>query len=341
MGPLQALEQISSEYRGVWKSVEEAAISNLTEQKWGLDILLPYAEWLPLLLDVSSPGWQRNLQKGDMMPINGIDFVTVCSIGTWRYTKGIYRVNNEIAKELLNSEFNVKIPANLLLKQPEWSIYIDIENFNITIKQKKVIGFWSNINCLHTDISTFSKNKILMITPLFEDGVGYMLSVSILLDEGKNFTIEESTEYMPKKLTSKIAIGTRSEDDISEINSFKKKIVQILLYICQPEPDVCVDGKDVELVNRNPSPKKIKNVKRLFEAKKVKYFEFGDKTSNHIKQAMAIYKNIGKRKEPHIRSAHWHGYWKGSKKDRNQEFFYKWIPPVIVNSEICDEDLIN
>lgn len=154
--PLDILENISSTYKGLWKIIESKIINNYELPQWDSNVLLPYAEWLPLLLDISKPDWKKGLKQGDMMPINGIDFTSICAIGTWRYSKGIYKVDDLIAKNLIKTDISIKIPSMLLLNQPEWSIYVDTTNFDIFLKDKKVIGFWSNINCFHTATSTYS-----------------------------------------------------------------------------------------------------------------------------------------------------------------------------------------
>ncbi len=34
---------------------------------------------------------------------------------------------------------------------------------------------------------------------------------------------------------------------------------------------------------------------------------------------------------PHIRRAHWHGFWRGTEAER--KFFHKWLPPLFVGGE--------
>jgi len=329
----QTLEKISNKYKGLWNKIEPKIIQNYETHLWDKTILLPYAEWLPILLDIAKPGWNKGLKRGDMMPVGGIDFTSTCAIGTWRYSKGIYKIDDLIAKNLLHTETSIKIPSILLLNQPEWSIFVDISNFEIYLKNKRVIGFWSNINCFHTEASTFSEHKFLIITPLFEDGLEEMLSVSILLDPNKIQTIEEITDSIPKILGKFADPNSRTKEQIKEINEFKKQIVQILLFICQPEPDITEDKQQVTSLNNRIYPVKIKSQLRLFEAKKIRRFDIGHKIGNELRQSIADYLNSGKKVEPHLRRAHWHGYWKGSKKQNEQIFVYKWIPPILVNPE--------
>ena len=49
----------------------------------------------------------------------------------------------------------------------------------------------------------------------------------------------------------------------------------------------------------------------------------------------------GATKAPHVRSAHWHRYWLGKRKGRDDgrfgdELVVKWVPPIPVNGDLGD-----
>lgn len=336
--PLKALNLISTTYTGLWKPIEKLAVANFAHSSRDVvQVLVPFTEWLPLLLDIKDPNWKKGLKRGDTMPIMGIDFAAIAAVGTWRYTKGIYTINETVAEVLLSSDFSGKIPSNILKNQPEWSIFVDTEAFDIQLRGKKVIGFWSNLNVLPTQQSTSSENFILVITPLFEEGLVYELSASIPLNPDTLLSVEESTDKTFVDLGN-MAVNQRTVEDIQELNRFKKQVVQILLYINQSEPDIFENEIEVQHRDNRPAPQRIKGELRLFEAKHIRYFDVGVKAEQSIKNALNRYHELGKSQAPHIRRAHWHGYWKGSRKDNAQEFFYKWVAPVIVNGELVPED---
>lgn len=56
----------------------------------------------------------------------------------------------------------------------------------------------------------------------------------------------------------------------------------------------------------------------MFKTKR--YFDVAHRTGNELKRAITDYLNSGKKVEPHLRRAHWHGYWKGSKNNMNRFF---------------------
>lgn len=338
LNPINTLEYISKTYTGIWNKVEDIVINEkFSNSKWSNNIFLPFTYWLPITLDIKYPNWHKNY-KEKYMPNWGIDYISISAIGTWRYTKGIYKLDDEIANYFFIDDSDIKIPSKLLENQPEWSIYVDTRNLDISLDGERVIGFWSCIDCYPSSNQPYSNLKALSIIPLFSNRLGYMLSASIPLDENKFLSIEQSTNDLLNHIPKNFAVDDkRDSDDLKELICFKKKVTQILLFIIQPEPDITEHDQPIESTIVNPYPKIIKGKYRLYEAKKPRYFNVGTQAGKNLKQAFATYKATGKKQAPHIRKAHWHGYWKGSKKLEKQEFFYKWIPPVLVNSYLEEE----
>lgn len=63
------------------------------------------------------------------------------------------------------------------------------------------------------------------------------------------------------------------------------------------------------------------------------FYEIGRRLGGEIKQANDQLTNAGKGtgtgRRPHIRKAHYHGYWTGTGQNRN--YIVKWISPIFVN----------
>lgn len=344
ISPIRVLEYISKDYSGIWKTVEYRVIYNMMSGSfWNHEqIFLPIFYWLPMLLNIKHPNWRKDKRKDKLpyMPTFGIDFISICAIGTWRYTKGIYKIDDEIASHFFIDDTDIKIPSTVLKNQPEWSIFVDTKNLNLSLNDEKVIGFWSNINCFPSKEEGLNNGTAnLIIVPLFSKEVGYLLSASIPLDDNQFLSIEKSKDFLLNFFTEcNINYEDKSTQiELNELNNFKKKIVQILMFIFQPEPDITEHDKPIHSNITNPYPKRIKGEYRLFEAKKPRYFNVGTQAGKSLKQALATYKATGKTQAPHIRRAHWHGFWKGSRKNNAQEFFYKWVAPVIVNGDLVQE----
>ncbi|MCD8491987.1 MAG: hypothetical protein LRY51_08830, partial [Geovibrio sp.] len=72
---------------------------------------------------------------------------------------------------------------------------------------------------------------------------------------------------------------------------------------------------------------------RFFPADKPLIFTVGESIGQKLReQSFHTHGKKGKVKRPHLRRAHWHGYWTGPR-DGEQSFILKWLPPVFVDSE--------
>lgn len=326
ISPIKMLNAFSTRYSGIWKFVECGALERNKNES---SVFLPYYAWAAILANIKYAQFlPLGVSKKVELPLDKIsDYIALADIGTWRYTKGVYRINDDVANHLVNSEFKGNIPTEKINKLPEWSIYVDCTNLTLSSFGHKVIGFWASINYLKLD-----KEKVLHFTPLYENTFGSDFSTCIRLDAGQNLSIEADTALIKGKFKEQ-----PSKETMDALNAFKKQVLQIILFICQDEPDIFENGIEIKDFDLKPSPQRIKGQIRLFEAKKIRYFDVGVKTGETIKAAFSSYQNSGKTQAPHIRRAHWHGFWKGSRKNNAQEFFYKWVAPVIVNGDLAQE----
>jgi hypothetical protein len=104
-----------------------------------------------------------------------------------------------------------------------------------------------------------------------------------------------------------------------------------LLYLCSDEPEIDDRAHPGEQPRR-PKPKRTKRGWRLFAAKKTRTWSVGERTGELIRHARDDAEATDRRVTPHIRRAHWHGYWTGPKTGERR-FSYKWLPPTVVGSD--------
>lgn len=348
ISPIKVLNAISTNYLNIWKYVNTGALDKGEfDHKGNSDeqILLAYIAWWFILLRIKHPHLadkmflvHKKIQL-EQKPVSLIDLpftfipeiMAIADVGTWRYTKGVYKINDDIAPFLLNEDFKGNIPLDRISRLPEWSIYVDCSNLMLSTFGRKIVGFWASINFFPS--SLYKGKKILHFTILYEDTFGTDFKTCISLD-ADNKSIEEDTIKISQWFKQAI-----TAEALEELVMFKKKALQIILYICQDEPDISENGNEILDLNFNPTPQRIKGKNKLFEAKKIRYFDVGAKDGCSIKEALNVYHSSGKTQAPHIRRAHWHGFWKGSRKNNAQEFFYKWVAPVIVNGDLAQEKI--
>ena len=56
----------------------------------------------------------------------------------WRYSRSVYRFDPDLYRELVATPFSGEIPEEVLLRLPEWSIYVEMQG-------ESVSGFFSSL----------------------------------------------------------------------------------------------------------------------------------------------------------------------------------------------------
>jgi hypothetical protein len=73
---------------------------------------------------------------------------------------------------------------------------------------------------------------------------------------------------------------------------------------------------------------------RLFEADKPTVWTVGEETGAQIKKAReTATRKTGYSVRPHMRRAHWHGFWSGPLTAEKRDFAVKWLPPIFVGGD--------
>ena len=109
-------------------------------------------------------------------------------------------------------------------------------------------------------------------------------------------------------------------------------ILALVLYICSDEPDI-VDRDQPDQTPQRPQPKKTKHGWKLFPPNKPRIWNVGDQLGEQIRRTPSDHDRTERNSpRPHLRRAHWHGFWHGPK-DGERKFKYKWLPPMVVAGE--------
>jgi hypothetical protein len=110
-------------------------------------------------------------------------------------------------------------------------------------------------------------------------------------------------------------------------------ILSMILFLCADKPDV--DGERCPGSSpAHPKPNKVQRGLKLTAPQNPHVWVVGKKTEKDIEEANRFVDNMIKvhgirTVSPHIRRAHWHGYWKGPR-DGEREFILHWHPITIV-----------
>lgn len=286
--------------------------------KWHAYCFLPMAAWYSIVSNTKHGG--KHLVSIDSL--RELQLLAAC--GTWRYTQGIYQFDPDIYDAVIDSEIKGTLPSQILLRLPEWCLYV--ETPNLQVFDQKAYGFFvwleHDMNHGHTEL------RILI------DGDKSMVSVPLHLGEWDLQTAVEKyideSGYQGAKLGHEISY---TPDDISAISSDIMPIVSLILYICSDEPDLSNLEKPSDSPAR-PQPKKTKKGWRLFPADKPKVWSVGLNYGETLRKQIKNWQtNTGRTVKPHVRKAHYHTYWTGKRGSDEQKAISKWIMPTIVGAK--------
>jgi hypothetical protein len=306
--PLEHLHAASRLYPNAWKQID------IFRRDRGKDLpdwpdwcFLPMAAWYSI---VSADAGVNHLTL-DLIP----DVARLAALGAWRYTQGIYRIDDDLRVALIDTVPSGALPVEALYRLPEWSLYI--ETPDKTWHGDTMHGFWAH---LERDMNTKRDELRLLI-----DSEQQLIPAVIHLGpwtitEAVDRSITESKRQAGLAgIVSTTIPGAFTEIQASEIYP----LISLLLYVISNG----VDWPDSDRPNR-PSPKRTKRGWSLFPAEKPHVWKLGENTGRILRQAANQETNGGK-KSPHIRRAHWHHFWKGPRSGE-QELIVRWLSPIIV-----------
>jgi len=241
----------------------------------------------------------------------------LAAVGAWRYSQGIYRLDPDLQRALIDTPLTRELPTDVLLRLPEWSIYV--ETPGLQYGTVAVAGSWVHLERdTHTGVTEL---RLLLDTDRLLIGLPIPLDQSSLHDVADRLT-ERLSAYTSPPLPV-------DEEDRVALAAVMSAIVSIVLYICSDTPDI----DDLRSPGSSPSRPMIVKVRRgyrLFAPDRARVWTVGANIGETIRADRDGGSIDGVRTvRPHIRRAHWHGYWTGPR-DGERRFVYHWLPPMVV-----------
>lgn len=309
MRPLNHLAAAGGMYPDAWKQVEGFRADRGTHlPDWPNWCFLPMAAWYAIV------------SEGGNMPLERVpDVGRLAAIGTWRYSQGIYRFDESVYDALRDTVPSGDMPVDVLYRLPEWSVYIETPNSDWM--GDTLYGFWAH---LEFDINE-QKPELRLVLDTEQS------LMPIPLHMGK-WTVTEAVDRAMQetlKQARKIGISTPASPPPSDLLAEKLYgLVSLVLYLCSDEPEID-DEREPGSTPQRPRPTRTKGGWRLFPAKRPRVWSVGKQLGEQLRKPAEPSETAGNKKSPHLRRAHWHGFWSGPR-DGERRFNYKWLPPIAV-----------
>lgn len=221
----------------------------------------------------------------------------LASLVAWRATQGIYQLDPDLYTALITTPVD-RLPAEVLTLLPEWGVYIE------TPDNDQFIGFFA-----HCDYDPRNKSPELRLLLDTEDN---LIPVAIPIING--MLSDAFNIAMP-------GFGV-------QLASMCQPFVSLVLYICSVSADFG------HYSAYRPVPTKTKKGLRIFPPDKPTIIKTGGeigailRASRNSQPSVSLGGPTGRTPLPHVRRAHWHGYWLGKPK----RFEIRWMPPILVKA---------
>lgn len=248
--------------------------------------------------------------------------------GTWRNTMGVYRIDPDVAVDLLASPIPSDTPANIFSRLPEWCVYVEIPQNTLTISTldsaevSKIHGFWALFDI---DQGHQVLNLVLNVDQSERSIYSCYQPLTLRVDE--DLSVSDAVD---------VALNTQSELSlISEEKKIIQHLLSLLLWLCAEEPDISnINGEPIpRFPPVIPTSRIHKKTGAFVPPNQPIIYDIGRRLGGEIRSFRDKIEQSGEikssRKRPHIRRGHWHGVWHGPEK--NKEFKAYWQPAIFVN----------
>lgn len=277
---------------------------------------LPLAGWYAIASD------QHGVDR--LSPGQAAELAPLAALGTWRYTQGIYRPDQDALAALATSEVGGNLPSDVLLRLPEWCVYV--ETPGLAFGEQPTLGFWAH---LESDANDGHAELRLVL-----HWAGGLLPIIIYL--GAWPLSEAIARSFATSAANAALIGLpmlTPTDMPARMAAAVQPYLSLLLYLCSEEPDIDYSRLSNHWPSR-PRPAHTKHGYQLFPAAAPRVYEVGREIGRQLREADPIPHGdpTGRHMRAHIRRAHWHGYWLGPRTGP-QKFVYRWLHPLLVGGQ--------
>jgi hypothetical protein len=330
--PVLMLNQITKKNPSVWKTVETVYLAkgqpDIDLPSWPDWCFIPLFPWRYIAATWAGLSQEKLTRELHML---------LASVGTWRYSQGIYRFSPALYEALAKTELQSKIPADVLLRLPEWCVYVEIPGLPWAATNT-LWGFWAFLSWEVTEVASLH-----IVCDLAE-------GIEVRSLEIGDFSLPESITRMIESAIAHDPIGiarweSTSKYIVPELVERYSLLVSLLLYICSDEPEFA--GPRGEAYPQHPQVSRVKAGLRLFPANGPRLWQTGMKIGDRLEKERTKAEARAKEHKgvmPHLRRAHWHGFWSGPRKKNetgkdvaDRKFSHRWLPPIFVGSQEEEE----
>jgi hypothetical protein len=312
------LKSFEALYPSAWNRAEGMrADRGIALPKWEKWCYLPFAGWIA----IASGGCAM-----DKITIHHAAMAAIlAALGSWRVSKGIYRFDETLYREITETHLDGIIPCEVLYRLPEWCVYI--ETPGLLYADEPVYGFFAHLEHDQND----GRHELRILLHLEENCQPMILHLG-------DWTVEHAVRRAVSEGARLGGMTVNLDGIAGALKPIAEKVVSLVLYLCSANAEI-LEGE------RLPPPPGHRPKRDAVPLKPVTLWEVGERIGAAIrrgKEAPTTAPELagtgtGTPKRPHVRRAHWHGYWTGPIEGPRM-FSLKWLPPIPVNIDPGEEN---
>ncbi|MBX3670961.1 MAG: hypothetical protein KF778_21395 [Rhodocyclaceae bacterium] len=329
--PREILTTVGRAYPQAWAAADRArAARNVSGATWPDWCFLPLEHAYAI---VSSGGTTK-------LGIDRIHHVGVVgALAAWRVSQGIYRFDPTLYENLAATPVDGDLPCELLYRMPEWCVYV--ETIGLTWEGRSLHGFWA-----HMEFAPGRPDQLRLLLDTAADtsqpldtARGLVPIPIILGNGGLQAALDRVIRTGAHHATAAGLLPLGDPSLASPFAQIVEPFLSLLLYLCSQGADIAADGRRPV----RPVAKKTKSGFRLFPPESPTTWDVGVRIGAALRrgfEALAVADGDGTGHagpRPHIRRAHWHGFWTGSTKvPSERKLDVRWLPPIPVRVDDLD-----
>lgn len=253
---------------------------------------------------------------------------TFATLASWRMSQGIYRFDPALYGPLVDTPFDGSIPADVLLRLPQWCVYIETPGMTMPRKTGGNTPIHGVFARLDSDLQ--HRFSLAMAFVVEHEGALWMVHQNVPLQGTLSTSISSVFAEW----------GIDDPHGVAVVKAYTAPVLNLLLYLCAEGAEI--DGKRGQ--PGNPAPRKTRrDGLKLFAADGPATWDVGVRIGAALRRAYQSSEtaqggtHAGPR--PHIRRAHWHGFRSGPRLRPDgseipaalRKFDLRWLPPIPVN----------
>lgn len=322
--PQVLLVGYNKKYSSAWRRADEFRADRGKDlPDWPAWCFLPLAGWYAIVCEA---------QGVSSLPMHMVsDMEALAALGSWRPSQDIYRFDGELYSALVSTPLEGDIPCSILYHFPVWCAYI--ETPSLEYHGMEMRGFFAH---LENDARSGAHELRLLL-----DMGEHLSALPIHLGQ---WSLAESLHRLISIAENNALHAGISAQDIAGMREEMlqgmdtiRACVNLVLYLCADCPDAR-GPLGTSYTRGYPRSKKTKGGWRLFPPPKPTIWHMGEAVGEAIRKHRQSAPQGGTHASPrpHIRRAHWHGFWSGTIKPKRgaisipRTFSLKWLPPMPV-----------